>query len=93
MGLSAWDTARLYFDGSVARAPAPIAIRRLSSAQSELSYSTLRGLFYKLQSTPSLTQPFVDEGEVAQAFNSSMVRTNAITDSQKFYRAVGVLAP
>ena len=93
-GKGAWDLARKYFDGSVVTAPLNLTIRVANPSTAELRFDTRRGLYYKLQSTPSLSQPFTDEpGGFVQALDSPTFRPGGITGSQKFYRVVSGLAP
>lgn len=94
-GLGAWALARQYFDGSVTNTPITLDIRALNPNLCELRCDTLRGFFYKLQSTPDLSQPFADEpGGFVQALDSSMVFTNSFAGPQKkFFRAINALAP
>jgi hypothetical protein len=64
----------------------------VDSTSSEVRCNTLRGFFYKLQSTPDLSQPFVDEpGGFTQAFDASMTRTGSLTGSSRFYRMAAAL--
>ena len=93
-GKGVWALAQRYFDGSVLNSPLNVTIRLLSPAQYELRCNTVRGLYYKLQSTPDLTQPFTDyDTGYTQALDSSLIRTDATDATHKFYRAVGALAP
>jgi len=61
VGRAAWALARLYLDGSVSQSPVNLTVRRFDNGTCEVRCDTLRGLFYKLQSTPDLTQPFTDD--------------------------------
>ena len=62
--------------------------------QTEIRYNTLRGLYYKLQSTADLSQAFTNEpGLFEQAFDSLIVRTDSVAGPQKFYRVVTALTP
>jgi hypothetical protein len=93
-GQGVWALARKYFDGSVATAPITLALRSLNPAQCEVRCETVRGFYYKLQSTTNFSVPFVDEPGGAQlALDSSLIRTNAASGGQKFYRAARVLNP
>ena len=93
-GQGAWALARKYFDGSVLSTPLTLTIRQANPAQCELRFSTIRGCFYKLQSTPDLRQSFTDEpGGFSPAVEALTTLTDGITGSQKFYRVVGALAP
>jgi len=93
VGKAVWALAQRYWDGSVANTP--IAIRRLDPNQHEVSFNTLRGLFYLLQSTEDLGQPFVTEPPgINQPFDAvSIARTNSFADPRKFYRVLCAEAP
>ena len=66
----------------------------MSPSQTVVRSNTLRGPFYKLQSTPDLVQPFASNpAGFVQALDSSITRTNANVGSQMFYRAAGASSP
>lgn len=93
-GQGAWALARQYFDGSVLQAPITLRIRNLESGGCELRCETLRGFFYKLQSTSDLSQPFADDlAEFTQARDSSMVRIDSFSGSKRFYRVIRAAVP
>ncbi len=93
-GRAAYALARQYFDGSIAQSPFTLSIRPVTSTQSELRCETTRGLYYKLQSTTDLTQPFVDDpAGYVQCLDSPILRTDTISGQKKFYRYVRALAP
>jgi hypothetical protein len=93
-GQNVWTLAKAYFDGSVATTPAVLAVQVSPSGGSILRFNTLRGLFYGLQSTSDLSQPFTNEpAGLAQAIDSSLTLTNGSGGSQKFYRVVSSLTP
>lgn len=93
-GKGAWALAKTYFDGSVTNTPITLAIQSLGSGGCRLSYNTLRGFFYALQSTPDLSQPYTNNpAAMFQATNASIVTTDAALDAQRFYRVVSALAP
>ena len=93
-GQGVWALAQKYFDGSVTNAPIALTMRSLNPNQCELRYSTLRGFFYKVQSTPDLSLPFTDDpAAVIRAFDSSLVRVESASGARKFYRAVSSPAP
>ena len=93
-GQGAWALARKYFDGSVVNAPLNLTIRAANSTTAELRFDTRRGIYYKLQSTPSLVQPFTDEpGGFVQALDSPTFHSETLTGSQKFFRVINRLAP
>ena len=88
-GSNVWTLAKKYFDGSITNTPIALSIRSLNPGQCELRYSTLRGFYYKVQSTPELALPFADDGAgFARAVNSSVAQTNAAADPKKLYRVV-----
>lgn len=93
-GQGAWALARQYFDGSMISNSVTLAIRPLNSGQCELRYETLRGLYYKLQSTADLLLSFADEpGGFVQATDAWAVKVESPPVPQKFYRVVRALTP
>ena len=93
-GQQVWALAKTYFDGSVASTPVGLSVQVLASGSSVLRYNTLRGMFYGLQSTADLSQPFTNEtAGFARAIDSTMALTNAPAGPQKFYRVACPLTP
>ncbi|MEO7319682.1 MAG: vanadium-dependent haloperoxidase [Chthoniobacteraceae bacterium] len=93
-GQGAWALARKYFDGSVLQMSPTLTIRQVNPGQCELRYTTVRGLFYKLQSTSELSQNFTDEpGGFFRAVDGYRTLNDGIAGSKKFYRVIGALAP
>jgi hypothetical protein len=93
-GLGVWALARTYFDGSVTNTPILLTTKAVDPSRCEFRYTTLRGFYYKLQSTTNLNQPFSDEDPAfSQAVDSSSARTNTLTGEAKLYRVVSALAP
>jgi hypothetical protein len=93
-GQGAWALAQKYYDGSVTNTPVALSIHALSPAGCEVRYSTLRGFFYKLQSTPDLNQSFTDDpAGFTQALDSSVVRIDNPVGPGKFYRVRSALTP
>jgi hypothetical protein len=90
-GTGVWSLARKYFDGSVTNIPINLAIRTLNPGQCEVSYPTLRGFKYKLQSASDVTDTFVDAGPVIQATNTSIIAIDNNGAPNKFYRVVSPL--
>jgi len=92
-GRGVWALAQKYWNGSVT--DAPVTITRLNSSQYEVRYNALRGFHYKLESTPDLNQPFVNDPPVtSQPFEaSSVARTNSFADPVKFHRATSRSTP
>ena len=92
-GKAVWSLARRFFDGSIGETPYAVTIRQLNATQCELSCDTVRGLYYKLQSTTDLTQPFVDDGGFVQCLDSPAIVIQSISPPRKFYRYARALAP
>jgi len=94
VGKGAWSLAKRYWDGSVTNVPVTVALRKLNSSTNEVQCTTLRGLYYRIQSTTNLNDAFVDEpGGATLAFEESLRRTNSISGQQKYYRAAASLTP
>jgi len=92
-GRGAWDLARQYFNGSVLQPARGLSLRRLAESEIEIRFSARRGLFYKLQSTPDLRQPFVDQPSgFVQATDATVAWTDMTAGEQKFYRVITALA-
>jgi hypothetical protein len=94
VGQSVWALATQYFDGSIIRAPMNVQIAQVNGGVTELQFNTVRGLFYKIQSTSDLNLPFGDEqGAAVLSFDTSLTTTNSAPGTQKFYRAACLLGP
>ena len=93
-GLGAWALAQKYFNGSVLQTPVIQTIHNTGPQQCELAFTTIRGLFYKVQSTLDLNQPFTDEpGGFVPAVDAWTKRTDSGTAPRKFFRVVRALTP
>jgi len=93
-GLAAWSLGEKYFNGTILAAPLVLAIKQLNPTGCELKLNTLRGLYYKLQSTPDLSQPFVDlPGGYVQALDTWWTTADFEANPRRFYRAVSALTP
>ena len=60
-GRAVWPLVQRYFEGSVLQAPLDLTLRQADATQVELRSNTLRGVFYKVQSTSNFALPFTDE--------------------------------
>lgn len=90
VGQRAWALARQYFDGTVRQLAAPMSLERLADGGLIVRCPTVRGQSYRLQSTPDLGQPFVDEPAGAfQAVDSPTLQTNLLAEPSRFYRLIG----
>jgi hypothetical protein len=93
-GQVVWALAKTYFDGSVTNAPIPLAIQSLQTNGCQLSYKTLRGFYYSLQSAPNPGPPFTNNIQAMfQATNASMVITDIVAATRRFYRVTSALQP
>jgi hypothetical protein len=93
-GQGAWALATKYFEGSVLSNPITLSVRSLKGGATEIRFNTLRGLYYRLQSTADLSESFSDEtGGAAVALDGWMVHTDAQAAPRKFYRSVSSLVP
>jgi hypothetical protein len=93
-GKGVWELVRKYFDGSVINTPMKLALQKVDANNDEVRFNTLRGFYYKLQSTTNLSVAFTDEpGGTSLALEGWLVRTNTRSGPQKFYRAACLLAP
>ena len=94
-GQAVWGLAQKYFDGSVLNTPVILALKVLNSNSRQLSFNTLRGFSYNLQSTPDLNQPFTNDpaGFVQALDSSTMVRTDSVAGPSRFYRVVNNAGP
>lgn len=93
-GKGAWSLARQFFDGSIVQSPFALTIHAPNATQRELRCESVRGLFYKLQSTLDLTQPFVDDpAGFVQCLDAPILRTDTTAAPKKFYRYVRSLTP
>jgi hypothetical protein len=85
-GQSVWILAKKYFDGSITNTATFANIRRTNPGQCEISYNTVRGFFYKLQSSPGLGQSFFDVQPAFRATDSSVTVSDAPFTPNRFYR-------
>lgn len=89
-GKGVWAAARKYFDGSITNNPVTLTVRKLEGGKSEVRYNTLRAMYYELQGTTDLNQPFttVLGGNAVLALESSLAVTNNTDQPANFLRAV-----
>ena len=91
-GKAVWDLIRRYFDGSVLETP--LAIQKAGSDQYQVSYNTLRGVSYKLQSSANINQPFTDDSPATtNVFDAvTVTMTNSFAAPRRFHRAAATFA-
>jgi hypothetical protein len=93
-GNSAWALAQKFFDGSVANTAIHVTNRRLEGGNVEVRFNTIRGMHYRMHSSPSVNGPYSDGGSSAEvAFESHIVTTNTAADAQRFIRVSSSLTP
>ena len=69
-----------------------LQVAQIDGGATELKFNTVRGLFYKIQSTPDLNVPFADEpGAPVLSFDTSLKKTDSAPGAHKFYRAACLL--
>ena len=92
-GKGVWALAQKYWNGSVVNPS--VTLTKLNSSEVEVRYHAPRGFYYDLQTTPDLNQPFAAEPPgTSTPFDAvTVVRTNSISGSAKFYRAMGRSTP
>src|SRR5207249_2465554 len=61
LGQGVWALASKYFDGSVTTTPITVTMQSPGAGSVQIRCNTLRGMYYKLQSTTDLSVPFTDE--------------------------------
>jgi hypothetical protein len=94
-GQAVWALASQYWNGSIiTNCQTTLSLVQLGGGTNAVRCNTLRGLYYKLQSTTNLEQPFTDEpGGSTLAYDSWLTRTNAPSGMQKFYRMATSISP
>ena len=93
-GRGVWALAQQYFNGSLLSTTSPPTVCQASGGQCVLQFSSLRGVYYKLQSTVDLNTPFADmPGGFTQAVDALTTVTDPIHSAQKFYRVILSLTP
>ena len=93
-GKLVWALAQQYFDGSVVRTPMALQVAQGTGGVPQLQFNTVRGLFYKIQSTTDLHLPFTDEpGGAVLSFDTALTSSDAAPGAHKFYRAACLLGP
>jgi hypothetical protein len=93
-GQAVWALAQKYWDGSITNRPFNVAVQKLGTNSVALSFNTLRGFYYRLQSSPNLSQSFTnDPAGAMQAVDSLTVRTDTVSGPTKLYRVLSTLTP
>ncbi|MGZ8938538.1 MAG: vanadium-dependent haloperoxidase [Limisphaerales bacterium] len=96
VGQTAWALAKKFFDGTVGNSEITLATRKLEGNSVEVRHNAVRGLYYKVLSSPNVGGPYTDGGAAAQlALEASLASTNSVgaPELHKFFRVSGSLAP
>jgi hypothetical protein len=94
VGISAWELARKFFDGSVINSEVHLTTRKLDGNNMELRFNAVRGLYYKVHTSANVEGPYSDGGSPGQvAMEASVASTNAMGGAQEFFRVSASLAP
>lgn len=93
-GQKAWVLARQYFDGTVGRGEVALPPVSLQLPRCELRIPTRRGLYYRLQASDDVNQPFEDLTDFGgpATESSAWVDLDVVGDS-RFFRVVESLYP
>lgn len=90
-GISAWDLAVRYFDGSVRNLPFASNLAPDAGGDLVLEWDTLRGAYYQVQQSDSLSDDFPERGEWIQAVETRgwfPVPDPHIGGPRRFFRVV-----
>lgn len=89
VGRGVWALAQKYWTGDFGGSSAELAIRMNKAGACELRLNTIRGFYYKLQSTESVEGTYADDGGgLVQTKETSLLRAIPATEGIRFYRAV-----
>ena len=93
-GITSWNLALKYYDGSIAAEPFSARLQNDSSGGFQLDWNATRGAFYQVQSSDDLVSGFTDHGEVIWAGESReaiLLPAPQPGVPQKFFRVRRVL--
>ena len=93
VGQTAWALAKKFFDGTVGDSEVNLATRSVDATNVEVRYNAVRGLYYKVHTAANVEGPYTDGGTATQALEASIASTNALGDSQRFFRVSASLNP
>lgn len=86
-GKGVWELVQKYFDGSIHQQSINLAYQRAAEGHGQLRFNTLRGQYYRLQSSPAPDGPYTDvDAEAQRAEEALTIRNTAETAPQSFYR-------
>jgi hypothetical protein len=89
-GKEVWQLAQKYLDGSIARQSISMVIQPATNGTRTLSFNTVRGFRYAVQSTPDLSIPFTNLDPVPiRAEDTTTTRTDATVAPQSYFRVLG----
>ncbi len=94
VGQVVWNLVQKYFDGTVIQTPVELAFRQLPDGRHEVRMSTVRGLYYKLESTTDLNAGFGHDGAGLELTKeTSIANTNTVAGPATYYRAAASITP
>jgi hypothetical protein len=94
VGSNVWALAKRFFDGTVTNIPIQLTTRKLDANNTEVRFSAVRSLYYKVLTATNVEGPYTDGGQQSQrALEASIPTTNSLGGAQKFFRVSGSLAP
>jgi hypothetical protein len=93
-GQEVWSLVQKYWDGSLLNTPVTLSVKQLDVGSCEIRANTLRGIYYRLQSTEDISLPFTNEpGPAMLALDGWLTITNNSGSTQKFFRVAASLSP
>jgi hypothetical protein len=94
VGKNAWALAEQYFSGTVAHHPVRITLADAGAGHCAIQCRARRGLYYRLQSTADLREPFADETDALIHAKDTRVTWNTlIGGTRMFYRVIASPVP
>jgi len=92
VGISAWNLAKKFFDGSVLNSDVNVTSRKTEN-NVELRFDAVRSLHYTLQASTNAAGPYENVGPSSHALEASIASTNAVSETHQFFRVSASLAP
>ncbi|HEX7861430.1 MAG TPA: vanadium-dependent haloperoxidase [Verrucomicrobiae bacterium] len=93
VGISAWNLAKKFFDGSVLNSEVNVASRKVDNNSAELRFNAVRSLYYTLQASTNAAGPYANVGPSSRALEASVASTIPLAEPFRFFRVSASLAP
>jgi hypothetical protein len=89
-GLDAWLLATSYIDSSILQQPFTLSIDRRANGDTHLCWPQQRGLFYSLQSAPTLNdfQERIPASRAKTDIGSTLIPAEELIDSKHFFKVI-----